>query len=181
MLKPQDIVVLLKLLLVKGRRPPYLVIANDLFMNPSEVHASVKRSRAAQLIQGPELQDRLNRSALLELLFHGIRYVFPPEKGALTRGLPTSYAASPLNDLIDSGNEPPPVWPYAEGYTRGYSFSPLHKNVPLAALKDAQLYQLLALVDALRDGRARERNLAAKELKTRIEGSIYARSEPDTA
>jgi len=49
------------------------------------------------------------------------------------------------------------------------SFTPLHKNVPQAALEDAKLYELLALVDALRDGRARERELAGHELKRRLE------------
>ena len=38
------------------------------------------------------------------------------------------------------------MWPYADGKVRGYSFVPLHKNVPQAALEDARLYELLALV-----------------------------------
>jgi hypothetical protein len=171
MLKPLDIVVLLKLSLVRGARPPYLQMANELYLYPSEVYTSVKRARASHFLQGPELQDRLNRSALLEFLLHGVRYAFPVEKGALTRGVPTSYAALPLQESIDPGNEPPPVWPYENGSVRGYSFSPLHKNVPKAALKDPHLYELLALVDALRDGRARERQLAVRELTNRLEES----------
>jgi len=35
-------------------------------------------------------------------------------------------------------------------------------------MRDPQLYELLALLDALRDGRARERALAAKELGSRL-------------
>jgi hypothetical protein len=62
----------------------------------------------------------------------------------------------------------PPVWPYPEGPVRGIAFAPLHKNVPQAALADARLYELLALSDALREGRARERKLAAAELERRI-------------
>jgi len=42
------------------------------------------------------------------------------------------------------------------------------KKVPQAALKDDELYQLLALVDALRDGSAKERELAKRELSTRL-------------
>jgi hypothetical protein len=60
---------------------------------------------------------------------------------------------------------------------RGYSFTPLHKNVPQAALEDKRLYELLALVDALRDGRARERELAVKELTKRLEVSANAESK----
>jgi len=106
-------------------------------------------------VQGPELKDRLNRTALLEFLQHGIRYAFPASTGALTRGVPTGYAASPLNRIIVSDDDPSPVWPLATGAVRGYSFEPLHKNVPQAALEDPRLYELLALVDALRGGRAR--------------------------
>ena len=176
MLKPQDILVLLKLS-IERERPTYLRLAQQLHLNPSEVHASVKRARAAHLLQGPPAQERVNRSGLLELLLHGLRYVFPPEKGALTRGVPTAYAASPLKEQIAPDGEPVPVWPYAKGTVRGYSFSPLHKNAPLAALEDQRFYELLALVDALREGRARERELAGRELKLRLEASGHAASQ----
>jgi hypothetical protein len=170
-LKPLDIVVLLKLSLSVGDRPPYLQMANDLHLYPSEVYASIKRARISHFVQGPELKDRLNRSALLEFLLHGVRYAFPAERGALTRGVPTRYAASPLKQSIEQGSEPPPVWPHSDGSVRGYSYAPLHKNVPRAALADPQLYELLVLVDALRDGKARERELAVKELRKRLEVS----------
>ena len=174
MLRPLDLVVLLKLSL-NGERPTYLQMARELHLYPSEVYTSIKRSRASHLIGEP--RDRLNRSGLLEFLLHGVRYAFPAEKGALTRGVPTAYAASPLAESIVAGSDPPPVWPYAEGHVRGYSFSPLHKNVPQAALEDAHLYELLALVDALRDGRARERNIAGRQLKERLEGYSGAASK----
>jgi hypothetical protein len=177
MLRPLDLVVLLKLSLEKSGRPPYLRLGNDLHLYPSEVYASVKRARASHFLQGPELDDRLNRSALLEFLLHGVRYVFPAEKGSPTRGVPTGYAAPPLRKSIANAGELPPVWPYADGRVRGYSFAPLHKNVPQAALEDERLYELLALVDALRDGRARERAMAGRELARRLEVSRDAESE----
>lgn len=137
-------------------------------MSASEVHGAVRRARAAQLLHGPEMGDRPNLSALREFLIHGLRYVFPPDRGELTRGVPTSYAAEPLSGLIDQGSEPPPVWPYAKGSTRGIAFAPLYKSVPQAALRDAALYELLALADALRDGRIRERKLAEQEIMKRL-------------
>jgi hypothetical protein len=176
MLRPLDIVVMLKLSLENSERPPYLRLANELHLYPSEVYASVKRARASHFVQGPELGDRLNRSSLLEFLNHGIRYAFPAEIGAPTRGVPTSYAAPPLSKTISDAGELPPVWPYADGKVRGYSFAPLHKNVPQAALADERLYELLALVDALRNGRARERNLASQELTRRLEMPPDAKS-----
>lgn len=109
-------------------------------------------------------------AALLEFLVHGVKYAFPPKRGALTRGMPTGYAAPPLNKVIVGSSEPPPVWPFAEGTVRGEEFEPLYPSVPRAAARDSRLYELLALVDAVRDGRARERNLAAKELESRLAG-----------
>jgi len=166
-LRPVDIVVLLKLCTLEGR-PPYLDLARDLRLYPSEVYVSLKRAVESQLLHRQKRHDRLNRSALLEFLLHGIRYAFPAQKGALTRGVPTSYAAPPLNEQVSADDDPSPVWPYAQGSVRGYSFAPLHKNVPIAALEDKRLYELLALVDAVRDGRARERTLAARELTQRL-------------
>lgn len=104
-------------------------------------------------------------------------YTFPAEPGAMTRGVPTHYAASPLKQHLEQGPEPPPVWPYSQGTTRGYSYAPLHKNVPKAALDDPRLYELLALVDGLRDGKACERDLAIKELRKRLEGPSYVLSQ----
>jgi len=83
--------------------------------------------------------------------------------------MPTSYAAPPLNSLIVQTSEPPPVWADPEGSARGYEFSPLYKSVSKAAAKDSALYELLTLVDAIRDGRARERELAVKELAARLD------------
>jgi len=59
-------------------------------------------------------------------------------------------------------------WPDPMGETRGSSFSPLYKSVPKAARNDKALYELLVLVDAIRGGRARERELAIKEIKRRL-------------
>ena len=169
-LKPQDIVVLLKLVAIGPEPWNFQRLAVELSISQSEVHAGVRRAVAARLMSDASTTaGKPVRSALLEFLLHGVKYAFPPEHGALTRGVPTGYAAPPLNKVIASSSDPPPVWPYAEGSVRGYAFSPLYPSVPAAALQDSRLYELLALVDAIRDGRARERNLAAKELESRLD------------
>lgn len=170
-LRPQDVVVVLKLLKAGNKRPTYAQLANDLFMSASEVHASIRRARAARLIHGPELGDRPNVQALEEFLIHGVKYAFPPERGGMTRGLPTAHAAEPLSRKLTS-EDPGPVWPFERGPKRGYALVPLSKRAPEAALKDQDLYQLLALVDAIRDGSARERELAKRELSARLRASI---------
>ena len=154
-LKPQDVVVLLKLVAIGAEPWTFQRLAVELSISQSEVHAGVRRAVAARLMSdATTASGRPVREALLEFLVHGVKYAFPPERGALTRGVPTGYAAPPLNKLIVGSSDPPPVWPYAEGSVRGLAFAPLYPSVPAAALKDARLYELLALVDAIRDGRA---------------------------
>ena len=165
-LKPQDIVILLKLVTLGSRPWSYSSLAYELVMSPSEVHSGIKRAAAARLFDSQRNLPIIQ--ALKEFLVHGVKYAYPPDRGALTRGMPTSYAAPPLDTLIAQTSEPPPVWADPEGATRGYEFSPLYKSVSKAAAKDSTLYELLALVDAIRDGRARERELAVKELVTRL-------------
>jgi len=165
-LKPQDIVILLKLVTIGEHQWSYSTLANELSMSPSEVHSGIGRAAAARLFDHQRKVPILK--SLLEFLVHGVKYSFPPDKGQLTRGVPTSYAAPPLNSLIVQSDEPPPVWPDPEGNVRGYEFSPLYRSVPKAVAHDNALYELLALVDAIRDGRARERELAVKELTARL-------------
>ena len=88
----------------------------------------------------------------------------------MTRGMPTAYAAPPLAKLLlGTAAEPPPVWPDPDGEVRGIAFRPLHKLAPQAARADNNLYELLTLVDAVRSGRAREREIATKKLRMRLE------------
>jgi len=168
-LKPQDILFLLKLVAL-GKKPwVFNKIAVELGMSPSEVHAAAQRSLAARLAikEGENIWPNIRN--LEEFLFHGIQYVFVPERGGLDRGMATAYASAPLDALFVEDNEPPPVWPDPEGKVRGESFTPLYKSAPVAAKNDPEVYQLLALVDAIRGGRARERDIAKKELKKRLE------------
>jgi hypothetical protein len=170
-LKPQDVVVALKLCAYPGARPPLSVIANDLSLSPSEVHGAIGRLRASRLLNAPGMKDRPNISALEEFLIHGLKYAFPARHGEVTRGIPTSYAAEPLKSEISLSNDLPPVWPWPSGDTRGVGLEPLYRKLPQAALRDPELYQLLALVDAIRDGRARERKIAEQDLVRRIRTS----------
>jgi hypothetical protein len=76
---------------------------------------------------------------------------------------------APLKDLFVGPKELPPVWPDPAGRARGQTLMPLYPKLPAAAREDARLYELLALVDALRIGQARERNVAARLLEERLQ------------
>ena len=165
-LLPHDVVVLVKLVSYGGARPPIARVADDLALSPSQVHASLKRLERSRLLD-PET-GRPPLKAVEEFLIHGVKYAFPAQRGEATRGMPTAYAAPPLREQIAENSDLPPVWPDAEGEVRGVTLEPLHKAAPKAARKDPVLHELLALVDALRDGRVRERQLAEKELSARL-------------
>jgi len=77
--------VALKLCSYPSRRLSMSVIAADLNMSPSEIHAAIKRLQQARLLHGPELQEKPNLSALEEFLLHGVKYAFPAEHGEVTR------------------------------------------------------------------------------------------------
>ncbi len=170
MLKPQDVFVLLKLVVMNSRPWSYPILAVELGMSPSQIHSAVKRALAANLAVRHNEKIVPHFRNLEEFLIHGLKYVFWAEQGEMTRGMPTAYAAPPLADLlVSSAVEPPPVWPDPDGEVRGLAFQPLYKAAPQAARADKNLYELLALVDAVRSGRARERKIATKNLQMRLE------------
>lgn len=165
MLKPQDIVVLLKLA-GQPRGWTFERIGAELNMSPSAVHRSLDRARQAGLYDSS--RRAIKRPELLEFLVHGARYVFPAVRQGEARGIPTAWAAAPLADHLSSSQENAPVWPHALGKVRGVALQPLHPIVPEAARRDKHLGELLALFDAVRIGSARERGLAVKELEHRL-------------
>lgn len=162
-MRPQDIVILLDII---TRQEEWTMkdISQGLNISGSEVSESLQRSYIAGLIDGSK--KNVMRNALMEFLKYGLRYVFPQTPGAITRGVPTAYSAPPLRDMIMSGDKL--VWPYPKGEERGQSVEPLYPSVVESALQNPKLYELLALVDALRVGRVRERELAAVELEKRV-------------
>jgi hypothetical protein len=163
-MRPHDIVVLLKIA-SKGNNPWMMKdLSLELGISASEVSESLNRSAIAGLISKDK--RRLMKLSLLDFLEHGLRYVYPQQLGAKVRGLPTAHAAPPLNSLIESSD--PYVWSYAEGTVRGESIEPLHSKVPEACVKDPIFYEYMALCDALRVGKVREKQIAIIELKKRL-------------
>ena len=169
MLKPQDIVVALKLVALGEGKWTYSQFSYELGMSQAEVHAGVKRLLASGLVMKDSIAPvRPIRRALEEFLVHGVKYAFPPVRGGITRGVVTGFSAPPLDKKIVQTEDLPQVWPDPEGPVRGLAFSPLYRSVPKAALQDERLYELLVLVDVIRDGRARERKIAVEELQARL-------------
>lgn len=199
MLKPQDIVILLKILSTKilsqdnYEMLPQNRLAALLCMSASEVNAGIKRLILSGLLSPVISNDRTkkivympNKKACEECLISGVKYFFPIQLGAYSRGIATSYAAPILEQHLILGDDPIPVWPYGDGDKRGLALEPLYSSVPksLAEFPDQLFYELLVLVDAIRSGRARERNIAIQLLKKKLYGESQGRkshSEPKNA
>lgn len=164
-MKSQDVLILLKKLTFSGKNLSCRGLAESLGMSASSVSDSLKRCQKAQLVD--RHKKSVNALALQEFLIHGISYVFPAEAGRVGRGVPTYVSASPFQERI-AGSSDIFVWHYAKGTARGQQIDPLYPTVPEAAMRDEELYQLLVIVDALRMGHAREKEIAIEELTQRI-------------
>lgn len=162
-MRPQDIVVALKLAAHPGQAWTYEELGHALGLSASVVHGAVRRLARAGLVN--QKARRVVAPALLEFAVHGVRYVWPAERGRVTRGMPTAASASPLVERLASSGDSIVVWPYALGTARGEALLPLHPCVPAAAAKDAELYALLSLLDGIRAGGARVREVAASVLR----------------
>lgn len=169
-LKPQDALVLLKMAAHPGRRFAQAELARELGMSLSEVNQSLARSAAARLVLKGDRRDwQPILPALEEFLVHGLRYAFPATPGEIMRGMPTAWAAPPLAvEFVSRPEDLPPVWPDPDGSVRGQAVDPLYRSAAKAARQDPILYELLALVDAIRIGRARERQSAVRHLRSRL-------------
>jgi hypothetical protein len=186
-IKSQDVVVLLKLVSLQEQEEekgpgalqwsyqgdePYSVRSLEalLGISKTEINASIKRSVSTGLaIKDRETgRPKPNRRNLHSFIVHGLKFVFPAKPGAMTRGIPTAFAAPMLKGQLVSGGEYIYVWPSAQGRDMGQSVQPLFKSVPEAVQKDERLYEYLALVDAVRLGNQREAGLAGEKLSERL-------------
>lgn len=163
--------------------PPSPLTAQE----PAAIYRLPKRARRVPLGRAMLTQDAIPGAAsdnparphpqnLTEFALHGAKYAFPGEKLEPTIGAPTSHSAPAFAGVFAPGSDDY-VWPHPEGTMRGTGLQPLHPCVPYAAMQDAKLYEMLALFDALRVGRARERGMAAKRLPELIHPSTTAKNE----
>ena len=104
-MKPQDIFICRALSLPDRHGLTYVALAAGLAMNPSDVHAAIKRNVAVGLLD-PE-NRRPMAKPVMEFLVHGLRYVFPVVRGGITRGLPTAHAAPIMAGILVNDSAPP--------------------------------------------------------------------------
>lgn len=137
-------------------------------------HKRVRRSASPLEASAPlDNPVRVHAQALAEFTLHGAKYAFPGVRLPLAVGVPTSHSAPAFAGVFAPGSSDF-VWPHPNGSVRGIGVEPLHPSVPFAAMQDAKLYEMLALFDALRVGKARERRMASERLLALIDPSAPA-------
>ena len=161
-LRPHDVAVALQLVLTPGA--PYRALAEAVGLSQGEAHNAVKRLTASRLVRRDD--HIVNALALLEFLSGGVPYAFPAEPGAESRGVPTAHSAVSFAGYM--GGDQKVVWPSPDGRMRGAAVEPLYDGAPGTATHNPRLYELLAVVDVLRIGRARERQHAKALLHERL-------------
>jgi hypothetical protein len=82
--------------------------------------------------------------------------------------MPTGVSAPPLAKKILAGDDAAAVWASRSGGAVGHRVSPLHRKAPEASRRNPRLYEMLSLLDAMRIGGAREREVAAQEIRARL-------------
>jgi len=164
-MRPQDIVVLIKIISLQQANWRNIDIANAILISPSEVSEALNRCKFAGLIDSRKRDVNIN--SFMEFLIYGLKYVFPVQPGAVVKGIPTAHSASPIKEHISSGNDIY-VWPYAKGNSRGQAIEPLYKTLPKVVENDIAFYELLTIIDTIRVGRVREIEIAIEELNKRL-------------
>ncbi len=169
MLQAVDCVLLFKLMAQKENEMTHRELAEDLFLSRATISVGLRRLLQSGLVRSEIETNKLLpvMAAAEEFIFHGLKYVFPVEVGKFTKGIATGIAAPVFEGKLVLGNDPIFVWPYEHGKVKGLALKPLSPNVPkaVASSEDRKFYDLLALVDAMRQGRARERNMAVELFK----------------
>jgi hypothetical protein len=158
-LRPHDVPVLLQLAM--GPVATFRELTAAVGLSLGESHAAVKRLELARLVLFEERS--VNRTAALDFLSKGVPYAYPAQMGSPVRGIPTAFSGPPL--AAEFPSDEAVVWPAPRGEARGPSLVPLSPSVVRIWEANPDLYRLLTLVDAIRIGRARERNRAQELLE----------------
>lgn len=157
-----DVYVLLKIALVQDKKWDQAMIASSVIVSPSTVHQTLKRAGRVQLFDS--VRRRVNVLGFEKALTYGAKYFLGVEKGGFTRGIPTGWSVGVYNSTF-AATSLTPVWPDPKGLAEGFAVEPLYPTAPRAALLDNDFYELLATVDILRIGSAREISMAQDELR----------------
>lgn len=159
-LRPLDVGVLLYLCF--HPRSSYGAMAEALGIGKSSAHVASARLAHSGLVSVGQLGIEPNRGPALEFFQFGAPYAFPAHRIPKARGIRTGFSAPMLAGEMAGGDAL--VWPSTLGTVVGAGVRPLFPGAVQISFRDPLLYEALSLIDALRVGDARERELARARL-----------------
>ena len=195
-LKPQDIVILIKIISMFLDKKPHEELSNQnissqLFIGIDEVRRGVKRLHLSNLIHirtasygedvfsfvglgqyRPEGAPVYIPSPIIqnceEFLISAVKFMVPAQYIAYGSETVGIARYDVFKDILMPGKAM--VWPYKDGRHKGIGVKPIYKTVPQSIDKypDEKFYYLLSLVDEIRTGRARERYYAKDLLEVKL-------------
>lgn len=176
-LKPQDLVIALKVLTLHAKKWNQRGLAQSLGMSLSEINGAINRAINSGLMIAGESRNHAPKSvpySLQEFIVHGVRYSFPIEKGPRARGVPSGIVGAKLEGALAKGDDNDIlVWPSPQGKVRGVGINPLFSSIPkvIERPENRELYALLSLIDMIREGRVREKNIASEAVSNLLKSS----------
>ena len=162
-LQAVDLLVILKLAALGQPAASVRLVADEIGLSKSAVALSLHRLQALGLRDEAGAR-RINKLALRECLQHAVRWIAPADIGPSRAGLPTAHAAPPLSSKLTGGDDPRRHPPPPRTYAGESGHAAASARTRRRRARDPKLLVLLALVDAFRIGRARDRQVAAAEL-----------------
>lgn len=163
-IKPQDVLLLLKLLVTQEATQRDL--STSLFISQTEVSMGLQRLKHSSLLS---ITGEPIRESCKEFLIHAVKYMFPAERGAFTAGIPTAHGKHDFS-YVNHDKSEVYVWAHPEGSTKGISLKPIHPSFPNACQIDERLYTIASYLEMIRVGRARERKIAEEGLARSMKG-----------
>lgn len=174
-LRPSDVAVALQLAVVPNSTLEML--AECTCRSIGEVHNAVRRLRLARLLAPGS--RRVATDPLVAFIRHGVPYAFPASVGGVAVGVPTAQLMLPAAAGADGWltaklQDTEFVWRDGDGSARGQSVPPLYPAAVRLVVVNRPLYELLAWIDLIRVGGARESDGALDAIVGRLSRGLPA-------
>lgn len=145
---------------------PYSAMAERLGISKSTAHGSVQRLIKNRLVhRSARAMGTVAQGPALDFLSYGVPYAFAPNIVPVARGVVTGLRALDGGGMNSFAGASALVWPSKLDDQMGVGIEPLVPAAPDIVHRDPPLYRMLAIVDALRVGDAREREVAREALQ----------------
>ena len=164
MLKPQDLLVALYAATHEGGQT-FAQMAAHLHLGLSTAHTAYQSAKEARLL-GPD--GHPDKQRIADFTVYGAPVAYPGRVGGRIRGVRTAWTAAPIDGLFAIPSGQHYVWPDRKGDTRGLSLEPIHRAAVGISRSCGKIYAILALIDIIRVGGARERGVAAEQIYHQI-------------